>query len=305
MKILHVISYPRSGSTILGLALGQYEETAFLGEVSAILTGDWNKPCGCGDHETIMVRECPLWGPILNKVQAVLERHELWDVKRDDGLKKDLRKDFLKEVLKQQKKDCIHRELEATEEILRIIYEDASDNLKVPVIVDSSKDPIYFQILINYFGENHLPVHLFRDPRAVVYSARRRPVVTRKGIPLSIWRSSRIALGWGAKNFLFETYIQKSKGASYSIRYEDWCKNPKKITDGIMENLFSSFIKTPFIDQSSFEVTTSHSFHGNRSRKSSGTIKIKSDQSWKKGLKRKFKLASTIPSLLFMRRYGY
>lgn len=305
MKILHVISYPRSGSTILGLALGQYKETAFLGEVSAILTGDWKKPCGCGDHKTVMVRDCPLWGPILNKVRAVLERHELWDADSDDGIKKDLRKDFLNEVLKQQKKDYTQRELEATEEILRIIYEDASDNLKVPVIVDSSKDPIYFQILINYFGENHLPIHLFRDPRAVVYSARRRPVVTSKGIPLTIWRSSRIALGWGAKNFLFEKYIQKSKGDSYKIRYEDWCKTPQKVTDGIIENLLGYINKTPFINQSSFAVTTSHSFHGNRSRKSSGTIEIKSDQSWRMGLKRKYKFASTIPSLLFMRRYGY
>lgn len=304
MKILHVISYPRSGSTILGLALGQYEETAFLGEVSAVLTDEWNKPCGCSDHETVMVRDCSMWRPLLNKIQGVLEKHKLWDP-HSDGIKTDLRKDFLKEVLRQQKKEKAGPELKATEEILDIIYKEASASQNTPIIVDSSKNPVYFQILKNHFGNQHYAIHLFRDPRAVVYSARRRPVVTSKGTPLTIWRSSRIALGWGAKNLLLEKYIQESKGASYKIRYEEWCQNPKMITDNIMANISGKISKSPFTDPSSFNVSTSHSFHGNRSRKSSGTITIRKDQSWRKGMETKYKFASTIASLLFMKKYGY
>lgn len=47
MKILHIISYPRSRSLILGLAFGQYQERSYLGETPTVFTMNWDRNCGC------------------------------------------------------------------------------------------------------------------------------------------------------------------------------------------------------------------------------------------------------------------
>lgn len=304
MKILHVISYPRSGSTVVGLTLGHYQESTYLGEVSAVFTGSWDRSCGCSLDSPVNMKDCPMWSPVLQKSKTVLEKYNLWD-NSDPGVTKELRLDFLPTAYNQLKLGQPGAELKAANEIIDIIFHQTSKITKSPIVVDSSKNLYYYRILKKKFGEDHFSLHLFRDPRGVVYSARRRPVNTNKGIPLSLKRSLRIALGWGAKNFLIESYIKNNVGDSIQLHYEDWCSDPKRISDHIIDSLVQKRVTSPFLDHSSFKVEPSHSFHGNRSRRSSGTMEIKNDQSWKKGMDKKYQSASKISALLFMKKYNY
>lgn len=305
MKILHIISYPRSGSTILGLAFGQYQEASYLGEVSALFTHIWTRPCGCSMNSPIKVSDCPVWGPILTKSQVVLEKYNFWD-SEFPGVLKDRRPDFLKDALKQLKSKKPGPELKATLEIMDIVFHEAANVENAKIIVDSSKNLDYFRILQHHFQKDVVPLHLFRDSRGVVFSGRKNPSVPGKATPLSFWRSSRIALGWGAKNMLIEKYIAQGSGNSLTLLYEDWCSKPKAITDEIMNEILEASPKrSPFVDKGTFNVEPCHSFFGNRSRKSSGTIEIKSDRSWRKGMDTKYRVASSFASAIFLKKYGY
>ena len=163
MKILHVISYPRSGSTILGLALGQYSKTTFLGEVSAVITDTWEKPCGCSTHDPIMVLDCPVWKPILSKVENILRENDVWQYDKN-GKRKRLGPEFLEKALKQKNQQLRGRELKVTEQILDTIYNDNSQFGNASIIIDTSKNLDYFRLLQNHFGKDHLSLTFIERP---------------------------------------------------------------------------------------------------------------------------------------------
>lgn len=305
MKILHIISYQRSGSTVLGLAFGQYKSVSYLGEISAVFTHNWDKVCSCRTHESTHVTECPVWGPIFEQSRSVLEKYNFWEAASNDGALKKERPLFLKKAFNQMKRKEKGPELEAAQEIIKIVFEHATKVEKAEIIVDSSKDLSYLQILKNLFQDEYFPLHLIRDSRGVVYSARKSPSIPGKATPLTLWRSSRIALGWGFKNLLIENYIKNSSKKLSALRYEDWCKNPQKTTDGIIKKLSGQTQGSPFIDKTTLRVEPCHSYFGNRSRENTGSLTIKPDESWKKGLQNKHLISSTLTSTPFLKKYGY
>lgn len=305
IKILHIISYPRSGSTILGLAFDQYNGASYLGEVSALFTHTWDRLCTCSTHEPVRVNDCELWKPVLKEAKLVLQNHELWD-SENPGIRRELRSSFLKNAAKEINGKKIGN-LDIIQTILKIVFNGASKHGNNDLIIDSSKDLDYFRIMQHCFNEKHVPLHLFRDSRAVVYSGRKNPSVPGKATPLSPWRSAKIALGWGGKNLLIKKYVSQSKGRSYNLLYEDWCLSPKTITDNIVANLKSKeTMQSPFFSDATFKISKPcHSFFGNRSRKASGEVTIKSDQSWSVGMDKNYIAISTIISFPFLKIYGY
>lgn len=306
IKILHIISYPRSGSTILGLALDQYKGITYLGELSALFTHTWHRPCTCGVNESIHVNDCELWNPILKEAKLVLQSNQLWD-SENPGLSRELRKDFLKKAAIELRNGEETPTVDIIEKILKIVYLGSSKKENSDLIVDSSKDLNYLKIVQRCFKEDYIPLHLFRDSRAVVYSGRKNPSVPGKATALSNYRSAKIALGWGAKNLLIKKIIGQSKGKKYTLLYEDWCLSPKKITDQLVEKIKNKeILESPFFSKNTFKIESPcHSFFGNRSRKSSGEITIKSDKAWIKGLDKNFKGISTIASFPFLKMFGY
>lgn len=301
MKILHIISYPRSGSTILGLAFGQYSEGSYLGEVSALFTHTWDRVCGCSIHEPVNVFECPVWGPILEKSKTILINHNLWD-SSNPGVTKKLRQDFLKIGVKNKDGEYF----KVITEILTIVFNEASRLENAEIIVDSSKDLDYFRIIREYFNDQYTSLHLYRDSRGVVYSGRQNPAVPGKGTPLSLWRSSRIGFGWGIKNSIIKKEARKGNSENYELLYEEWCKNSREITDSILTKILKEdSLQSPFINDSTFNIQPCHSFFGNRSRKSSGSVNIKNDLGWRKGMDKRYIVTSTIFSSLFLKKFGY
>lgn len=149
MKIIHIQSYPRSGSTILGLALGMYQES-YLGETPAFFTKNWDRNCACSTPTHLRVSDCPVWSPILKKSKVVIENYNFLDTENSCFLK-EVSPHFLKISINQIKTKKTAAELKATLEILEILIHKASSVENAKISVGNYKDSDHFKILPYYF----------------------------------------------------------------------------------------------------------------------------------------------------------
>ena len=144
VKILYIAGWGRSGSTILGNILGEYEGFVHIGELSSIWSNGYkrNTPCGCGK----LFYGCPFWSAITDQVPCT---------------KEDAQHFF--SVLRGEKKD------EGYKEKVLSFYRAIEKETQAKVIVDSSKSVKQLE-LIKALDLPFYIVHLVRDPRAVAFS---------------------------------------------------------------------------------------------------------------------------------------
>jgi hypothetical protein len=165
IRVLYIAGSGRSGSTILDRILGQLDGWFSVGELvnlweRGLIAG---RKCGCG----VPVPQCPLWTAVLSRafgapVGVDARRMALLGRQR-------VRPGSLPPLLAARGRTAAPDGDEYRATLARL-YRAVHDHTGCRVIVDSSKSPVYAELLATLPGADVSVVHLVRDPRASAYS---------------------------------------------------------------------------------------------------------------------------------------
>jgi len=263
IKVVFIAGCGRSGTTLLGQLLGEFEGFVNVGEAARYLF-DRSKdlPCGCGAS----AGDCPFWKDMFHAIPEELAHQGT----------KSLRIRSFPSLYMRTRGHRIPAEyapiLAALGDTYRTIVRDTGSN----VIIDSSKYPstaLLAGLIPNV--ELHV-VHVVRSPHSVVASW------TRKNGYLAVHPPGRVVSWWWAYNVLSEAL--KSRAKSYRlVRYEDFARNPGPVLQNITADVTGSPLPMDFLEGSEATVHVQHSLAGNPSKFNTGKIKIRDANTVGKG----------------------
>jgi hypothetical protein len=255
IKVVFIAGCGRSGTTLLGQLLGEFEGFVNVGEAARYLF-DRSKdlPCGCGRSAT----DCTFWKDMFRAIPDELAHQ---------GAKSLRIRNFpsLFFRTKGRKPPAEYAEiLSKLGETYRTIVRDTGKN----VIIDSSKYPST-ALLAGLIPEVELHVvHVVRSPHSVVASW------TRKNGYLAQHPPGKVVSWWWAYNVLSEAL--KSRARSYRlVRYEDFARTPGPILQQITADVTGSPLPMDFLEGTEATVHVQHSLAGNPSKFNTGKIKIR------------------------------
>jgi hypothetical protein len=297
IKVLYIAGCERSGSTIFQNVLGQIEGFFAAGELRNI----WlqllrNRPCGCG----VVHRDCQVWRSVLDRAFGGAERVDVEEMTR---LRKIARNRHLPLMFWPAGQRILMSQLGQYLVTLNTLYRAIHDTTGSRVIVDSSKSPLYGQLLQLLPSVELYVVHIVRDPRGVEHARLRRK---RSGHPgyadHSLLRGSLV---WDVLNLTEEAFGRRLPKRHLTIRYEDFIQRPKEQLNRVFRLLGEEVTDLPFLHGRRVSLNATHAVGGSPSRRRTGEIELRLDEEWKTRMEWKEKAivaALTWPLLL---RYGY
>lgn len=278
-KIIYIVGSGRSGSTILDLGLGSNKNITGLGEVHRLSLDPDKRTCGCGR----LINKCNFWSKVIYDYSdgAIKNWHELYPVTSISKRYKLLGYVFPRyiDLL------AVHLRSKAAINFLlpgftnKFSYINNSFNLFESVtkitgteyIVDSSKNVLRAKLMYICKPDNVYIIHLVRDGRSIVESAKRR-------LNIDVKESTKM---WRAVNKKSELALNNVPAKrKLTIRYEDYCRFPNIILSEI-----NNFINNndPLFDLDTLISEEHHQIPGNPLLKKA--IKgISLQESWKKNL---------------------
>lgn len=300
-KVLYIAGAGRSGSTLLGLILGQLEGFAVGGEL-------YNFPlrflerqyCGCGKR----LPECPFWQQVLSRCFGsapemaletwVRQRHDLARTRHTLAWSVPLTRQYLL------------RHSDGYRTTLERFYRAISEAANARVVVDTSKVSGYAQVLAWTSCIDLYVVHLVRDPRAVAYSwARLRPKQTPSGYK-AIPTTSPLdgVLRWLAHNLATELY-RSLPGLHYlRVRYEEFVREPQQTLQNVL-SFIDERSPIPLDIEGKVVIYPQHTVGGNPDRFRNGLVEIIPDDEWLSKLRLPDRFLVTAVAAPLMLRYGY
>jgi len=271
MKIIYIMGYGRSGSTLLDIILGDNEEIVTTGALDNYHVWiDKNLKCACGKN----MKSCFYWRKVSKDIDFSEEDINL--VKKMDSI----RSLFLLKSRKNVKRYC---------QLTKILFDSIITNFEKNIIVDSSKtarDCIYRPVMLSKFCNIELkPVFLIRDPRGVVWSSMKKhgsPEREKRDIELT--RFLRALISWNLTNFMTLVISKVFLKRCLFIKYEDFCKDPintllsiKNFADIDVDNVINKISQGHSVD-------IGHNIGGNRLRFSKSIDSVQLDESWKSNM---------------------
>jgi hypothetical protein len=297
VKVLCILGWGRSGSTLLGRIVGEIECFFLAGELRYIWDRGLieNRWCSCGRP----FMECPVWRQIVTCVLEEGDRPSLHAARmtqlRERGLHT---RHLLLAPTRAQLRSRVARMGEYTEALERL-YRAARDVSGSRVIVDTSKFPSHGYLLQSAPGIDLYVLHLVRDPRAVAYSwaSRRKPkpdhgvrAGTKLMTPHGLLESSLV---WSEWNLAVERVWRWTPRRYMLLRYEDFVRSPRSAVKSILRFLGEERVETPFINEREVLLHAPHTFSGNPDRFHSGLVDITPDEDWRQKMGRVQKAAVT------------
>lgn len=293
VKVLYVLGYPRSGTTILGNVIGEMDGFFHAGELRFLWERNLargKRRCGCGDR----VEECVLWGRILARLS-----HRIVPASDADPVSMRRLGELVvawhrtavpsREVRRLLHVDPVSMSpsLARYAETMSFLYHGIASATGARVIVDSSKWPSDAAILPFVAGVRPFVLHLVRDPRGVVYSRQRKlsskaglmPKVKRRGVVIED------ALGWSRVTRRADSVVRHFKDSGMTRRYEDFVSDPRRVLDSVAD-LVGEPLDLGVLDGRAAFLGPNHTVGGNRSRFATGRVELREDRRWEAELRR-------------------
>ncbi len=285
----------RSGSTLLSRILGEFSGCFNAGEVIEI----WerallnNCKCSCGKP----FRSCYKWKPVIEKILGETNTITLNKIysfqKKAAHSSRTLLRTFLS---KENNNEMILPQYYA-KNILRLYNTIAKEN-NAQIIIDSSKNVGYAKILSLLPEIELYNLHLIRDPRAVVYSWKRKKSGLHQESVI------KMAITWNIRNLALINLSRRNPDNYFLLYYEKFINNPGFWLEKI-KNFMNLDKPLSFLSKNnSVLLSTSHSIYGNPNRFGQGHIQLRLDKEWYK-LGVQYKALVFAISFLLMRRYNY
>lgn len=322
MKILYIVSTPRSGSTVFEHALGRFEGIVNTGELRRLkdfynedhikISDPKNQAgCTCG----MKVRDCEFWNSV-EKIAGL--NFASVNLNSNMGLINRIlfRTGFLvvgPRLLQRISRwyGPFKRELMAAKNVFRI-YWGIGEITGCKCVVDSSKLIHQFLILKTLHPKQVGMVLMLRDGRAVSHSMVRgdrkkyfkRGKYTKdfeKGVgQMRIFRDA--VLSWLRSTLEFLLFYSRiSQKERCIIRYEEFCQRPK----AMVSNIINQFDLSDATMEKASSLTLTHTIGGSPSRFESGFATITLDEKWKNSWTSDKKRIFTLYAGLVNRMLGY
>ena len=255
LKVVFIAGCGRSGTTILGQLLGEFDNFVNIGEgVRYLFDRTKELPCGCGSSAF----DCSFWKDIIRSIPEDLAA-------RGARL---LRMRNFPSLFLHTKNGEVPQEYRAILATMSEAYRKVAQQSGRTVIIDSSKGPTT-ALLARMIPEIELHViHVVRSPHSVVASW------TKKNGYLAVHPPQKVVAWWWAYNLLSEAL--KWRADTYRlVRYEDFARNPGEVLQQITTDVTGSPLSMPFLTGNRATVHVQHSLAGNPSKFNTGEIKIK------------------------------
>jgi hypothetical protein len=302
-KVLYVAGLGRSGSTLLGNALGQVDGFVSVGELRSI----WDhglildKVCGCG----ALLNECEMWLPVFDEAFGGMDRV---DPRKMIRLRESwARTKHIPLMLMPPGRHLVKRRLAEYLDNLGRLYRAVQTTTGSRVIVDTSKFPSYGFALGMVPSVDLRVVHLVRDSRAVAYSWLREKLHPDPESPEYMPRRSPAAssLRWMARNLATEAFWRRSPKSYLMLRYEDFVAEPKRTIGRILELVQGETAPLSHVAGHEVKLGINHGVWGNPSRFRTGTVEISPDTEWVSRIKPGDERLVTSLTFPLLARYGY
>lgn len=284
--IVYITGWGRSGSTVLNRLLAENGALG-LGEVRRL----WRRgvlerqDCGCGH----VWDECPVWSRVVTSVvQTGWTSAEACAADLD-------RAAFTAGKLAStpaRLRSSAPAQLYVT--ALRETYRSAAEATGATVLVDSSKDPTQ-ALLARQTGLRVSVVHLVRDPRAVVWSHRRRKSPPAGVVARTTPRrpAAYVATRWLVRNAFIDARVRPE----IRLRYEDLIGEP----ENAVRRILGSVDHEPGRRGSGSE----HAIAGNPNRFERGALQLRADDEWTHAQPWVQRGLSSVIAAPLLGRYGY
>jgi hypothetical protein len=308
VKVLFLAGKGRSGGTLLANLLGQVPGFFNVGELNRLWDEGLvkNYSCGCG----LPVRECPTWRAILKEADALLGDSPLVplaDARVDIDQAAVARWPKLLPLLRARvdRRDrwkALERYTTATAAVYRAI----TTVTGARVIVDSSRLPTEPVGLGLVPGVDVRIGHLVRDPRAVVFSWKRRKQLTDPRAAdehMPTYSASFTAMSWLVRNCVVEILTRRHQ--SIVVHYDDLACEPAAVLRALGALVDEPVGSLEFLTSDTAAMVPTHSVGGNPVRMISGAVAIKPDEEWRDAISGRDRTVSTIVALPLLHRYGF
>lgn len=325
VKVLYIVGYARSGTTILGNLLGEVDGFFHAGELCYF----WERcfpprptaRCGCW----ATLPECVLWSAVLTTVGASQNsifserRSEITQPELGAGYESGLARMIGLQQRAQQSVSYWHplkgvvprvRTREAVRSFCLVqaaLYHAIKAHTGANVIVDSSKLPDPAVLLASMPGVEAYFVHMVRDPRAVFFSRQRRRIEQNRGhghfhpqlLALDAFRYAR--------DNLYAEAVMRRVDARRRMRvsYEQFVADPRETIEGMANLLGEPVNALPLVEPHLACLRTNHTVRANRNRFVTGTVPILEDNTWRTALRSFDRFLGTMLAAPLLVRYGY
>jgi hypothetical protein len=297
VKVVYILAWGRSGSTILDNVLGEVDGFFSAGEIRFLwvrgVTKGWR--CGCGRP----VVECEVWASVLSELSAGGADLEA-EAKAVERLQNTVaRVRHSGRLLKPSQELADDPEVARYASLLSRLFRSTAATTGARVIVDSSKRPSDAAMLTHVPGVDLYVVHLVRDPRAVAHSwSKKNYRVGRHGVVKS-------KLSWVSWNLAGEAVRRRLRKRALLVRYEDFAQDPRKVIRDIVRLAGEDPAAAPALDGNRVDLSPNHTVSGNPSRFRTGAIEVRPDDRWRHELSAPRWWAATLLALPLLGRYGY
>ena len=157
--------------------------------------------------------------------------------------------------------------LELVRKVTRSAVVGFAEQTDSPVVVDTSKRPLDAAVLAGLEDISHYVLHIVRDPRAVVYSWRRKKTFTAEGRTREMGTRGLASTvrRWTENSVSAERLRQRLPASRWMyMAYEDFAEEPRTWVDRIV-----SFVgedgQGPFLDERTVSLNPNHIVVGNPS----------------------------------------
>ena len=300
-KVVYIMAWGRSGSTLLGNLLGEVDGFFHAGELRTI----WEKGllygrlCGCGEK----VPECPFWRDVLARGFQELDADAVVSAQRAAA-----RLRHTPRLLRGHSGNGLPggEDTKLYGSAVASLYRAIRETTGASVLVDSSKREADAALLRLLDGIEPYYVHLVRDPRAVAYSWQRRKTTPEPRKEMVTYKPSTSTRNWVGLNFTAEAIRRRVGRHNYMlVRYEDLASDPGSALESIVKLVGEWPAELPVNDDGTVRLTPNHTAGGNPGRFRTGPVPLRLDDEWVAQQPRGQRLIATTIAMPLLHRYRY
>jgi hypothetical protein len=293
----------RSGSTLIGRALGEAPQAICVGETHYLWSRALreNVSCGCGRP----FLACSFWGDVGEAAFGGWDNVDARALERLDRRVNRMRALPLHRA--PLLRPGLANAVRAYAHPLQRLYGAIAEVSGARTIVETSKAAAFASLLTLLPDCEVRIVHLVRDPRAVAYSWMRKrrmpsPIGGDHFMPRFSARST--AVDWVACNTAFHLLARRGRYAR--ITYEAFVERPQATLHAL-----GVFAQRPFelpgddLARGGISLGSHHIFSGNPARVSTGFVPLVADREWQRQLSAKDFAEVTAITMPLLLAYGY
>jgi hypothetical protein len=304
VKVVYIGGSGRSGSTLLGLLLGELPGYFSAGELRFVWRRGLaeNRLCGCGER----FRDCSFWSAV---GEAAFGGWDAVDPQALLDLEGRLnRHRFIPAMLRPGAAPRFQHDLERYRAILASLYGAVQQVSGCEVLVDGTKEAQYAFLLRDAAGIDLRVIHLVRDSRGVAFSWNK--AFSDNGsdalAPLDHVPPARSAVLWEAENALFHL-LARLGAPSALLRYETLVASPRRELERVLAEVGLPIATEAldFLEQDRVPLARQHSVSGNPMRFHDGAVALNVDEEWRNGMRRADRSLVSLITFPLLLRYGY